>query len=366
MAVNTCLLALAGISAATCTGPADAPYVVASPSFRSILGPDPRLTVVANQSLPLFHEGCIYHPPSDSLFAVSEYFSDPSVNNNVSGQYIVHITKLSSSSPQYNILGDIPLANPISGTRYIHGGADRIVLAVTGNKAPNTGGLFFLDPFPPFDVAPLTTSYGDYPYDGPDDATAMPDGSIYFTDVVYGWLNGRRPQSVLPNMVYRHDPRNNTTRAMADLISRPNCITRSPDGSVIYLGDTGANVGNGTLDFTAQRSIYAHTEGSTPSGTGGSAGPFLKDRRVFALPYVGVADGLKTDTQGNVWGLSTDGIHVWDSSGNFLGKILLDDDQQGGNFGFGKPGEVYIVGGTVLFKLRVSDSVVGIGVYSEK
>ncbi|OIW32822.1 calcium-dependent phosphotriesterase, partial [Coniochaeta ligniaria NRRL 30616] len=341
------------------------PFVIASPACRSILGTNPTLTVVVNQSLLLFHEGCIYHPPSDSLFAVSEYFNDPSVNNNVSGQYIIHVTNLSSSRPSYKILDGLPLANPISGTRYIHGGADKIVLAVTGNKQKNTGGIFFLDPFPPFEVTPLTTSYGDYQYDGPDDATTMPDGSIYFTDVIYGWLHGRRPQPVLPNMVYRYDPSTNTTRAMADLISRPNGVTRSPDGSVVYVGDTGVNIGDGTLDYTSQRAIYAHTARSTVSGKGNTAGPFLMDRRLFALPYVGVADGLKTDTHGNVWGLSTDGLHVWSPSGNFLGKILMDDDQQGGNFGFGKPGEVYIVGGNVLFKLEVANSVLGTGVYTE-
>jgi gluconolactonase len=365
MILNTILVALVGVSVTAGAGAPSSPFVIASPAFRSMLGAHPKLTAVVNQSLPLFHEGCIYHPPTDSLFVVSDYFNDPSVNNNQSGQYIVHVTNLSSSSPQYTILDHLPLANPISGTRYIHGGADKIVLAVTGNKQADSGGLFFLNPYPPFAVTPATTKYGDYPFDGPDDAVAMPDGSVYFTDVVYGYLHGRRSRPLLPNMVYRYDPRSNTTRAMVDLISRPNGITRSPDGSVVFVGDTGVNVGDGTIDYTAQRAIYAHTAKSTPSGTGGRAGPFLTDRRIFALPYVGVADGLKTDTHGNVWGLSTDGLHVWDPSGTFLGKVLLDDGQQGGNFGFGKAGEVYIAGGNVLFKLEVASTVIGTGVHSE-
>lgn len=362
MALTSLVLAFAGATAVC----ADSPFVSASPSFQSILGPNPKLTVVINQSLPLFHEGCIYHPPSDSMFVISEYFNDSSTNNNQPGQYISHVTNLSSSNPHYTILDDIPLAIPISGTRYLHGGADKIVLAVTGNLHNNPpGGLYFLDPYPPFSVTPLTTSYGDYPYDGPDDATALPDGSIYFTDVIYGYLHGRRPRPLLPNQVYRYDPSTNTTRAMADQFSRPNGITRSPDGNVVYVGDTGANVGDGTLDYTAQRSIYAHTVKNTTSGAHGTAGPFLTERRVFALPLVGVADGLKTDTKGNVWGLSTDGLHVWDPNGNFLGKILLEDEGQGGNFGFGKPGEVYITGTTSLFKLQVAHSVVGTGVFTE-
>lgn len=362
MALNAFLLTLAGASVVT----AESPFVINSPIFESILGPNPQLSIVINQSLPLFHEGCIYHPPTDSMFVVSEYFNHPSINNNQPGQYISHVTNLSSSSPHYRTLGDIPLAIPISGTRYLHGGADKIVLAVTGNLQNDPpGGLYFLDPYPPFDVTPLTTSYGDYPYDGPDDATALPDGSIYFTDVIYGYLHGRKPQPLLPNQVYRYDPRTDSTRAVADQFSRPNGITRSPDGSVVYVGDTGANVGDGTLDFTAQRSIYAYTASNTTSGACGTAGPFLTDRRVFALPLVGVADGLKTDTRGNVWGLSTDGLHVWDASGNFLGKILLEDEGQGGNFGFGKPGEIYITGTTALFKLEIADSVIGTGVFTE-
>lgn len=341
-------------------------YVTASPIFKSILGASPRLTVIVNQSLPLFHEGCIYHPPTDSLFVSSIYFEDPSVNNNQTGQYLTRVTNVSSSNPQYEVLDHLPLANPISGVRYLHGGSDKIVLAVLGNmKNEPPGGIYFLNPYPPFNTTPLTTSYGDYPYDGSDDATVLPDGSIYFTDLIYGWLEGIKPAPVLPNQVYRYDPKTNTTRAMADQFSRPNGITRSPDGTVIYVGDTGANVGDGTLDYTAQRSMYALTAKNISSRGSGSVGPFLTERRVFALPQVGAVDGMKTDTKGNVWGLSTDGLHVWDSSGNFLGKILLDTAEQGGNFGFGAPGVVFIGGTTVLLKLEIADSVVGTGVYTE-
>ncbi|KAH8822075.1 hypothetical protein F5884DRAFT_817285 [Xylogone sp. PMI_703] len=364
MALKAFLPALVSASAAAAT--AASPYVTASPAFKSILGSSPKLTVIINQSLPLFHEAFIYHPPTDSLFVTSTYLTDPSINNNQTGQYLTVVTNASSSQPQLQILDQLPVANPISGTRYLHGGADKLVFAALGNMQNDPpGGLYFINPYAPFNTTPLTTSYGDYPYDGLDDATALPDGSVYFTDLIYGYLHGLKPEPVLPNQVYRYDPKTNTTRAMADQFDRPNGITRSPDGTVIYIGDTGANVGDGTLDYTAQRSIYALTAKSTPSGTGDSAGPFLTDRRVFALPLVGAADGIKTDTEGNVWGLSTDGLHVWDPSGNFLGKILLDDEGNGGNFGFGKPGVVFIGGTTALFKLEISKSVVGTGVYAE-
>ena len=342
---------------------AESPYVVASPAFNSIPGRNPTVRVVFNESLELFHEGGIYHPPSDSLFVTTSRIQDPSINNNKEGQYLVHITNLSSTKPQFKVLPDLPLANPITGGRYQYGGTDKIAIAALGNmELDPPGGIFALDPYPPYEVTPLTTSYGDYPYDGPDDATVLADGTIYFTDLFYGLIEGIKPKPLLPAQVYRYDPRTNTTRAMADQFLRPNGITHSPDGKVIYVGDTGVNYGDGNLDYTAQRSIYALTVKNTPSGAHGEAGPLLTDRRVFALPLVGAVDGIKTDTKGNVWGLSTDGLHVWDSSGNFLGKILLEDVGVGGNFGFGKPGEVYVTGTTVLFKINISKSIIGTGV----
>ncbi len=64
---------------------------------------------------------------------MSEYLQDPSINNNVPGQYISRIANVSSTNPQVTVLDDIPLANPISGARYIHGGADKLAFAVLGN-----------------------------------------------------------------------------------------------------------------------------------------------------------------------------------------------------------------------------------------
>ena len=340
------------------------PFVVASQSFTNILGANPKLTLIFNVSQPLFHEGGIYHPPTDSLFAVSDAINDPSIENNQTTQVLVHIANI-SSDPKYTLLTNISISRPTSGARYLHGGVDLIALLGAGNEADNPpAGLYFLNPYPPFNVTPLTTSYGSYPYNSPDDATVFPDGSIYFTDPVYGSVEGLRGPPSLPNQVYRYDPAKNTTRVVADGFGRPNGITHSPDGSVLYVGDTGASIGNGTIDTQGQRSTYAFSVRMLPSGTSGMAGPFVTDKRVFAMPDVGANDGLKTDTAGNVYGQSQDGLHVWNPSGELLGKVLYVDGD-GGNFGFARPGVLYVMGGTVLYKLEVVKTVVGTGVYPE-
>ena len=337
-------------------------FVVASPSFTMILGAKPKITVIFNESLPWFHEAGIYHPPTDSLFAVSDTINDPSIDNNQTTQVLVHVANI-STKPQYTVLTNISLSHPTSGARYLHGGVDHIAILAAGNEQDNPpAGLYFLNPYPPFNVTPLTTSYGDYPFNSPNDVTVFPDGSIYFTDPVYGFENGLRSSPSLPNQIYRYDPAKNTTRVIADGFGRPNGVAHSPDGEVLYVSDTGASIGNGTIDSQGQRSTYAYSIRKLPSGAGGMAGPFATDRRVFAMPDVGANDGLKTDTQGNVYGQTTDGLHVWNPSGELLGKVLYANDN-GGNFGFAQPGIMYLMGATVLYKLEVAKAVVGTGVF---
>lgn len=341
----------------------ESPFVVASQSFTSILGAHPRITVIFNTTLPLFHEAGIYHPPSDSLFAVSDTINDPSIENNQTTQILVHIANISTSTPKYTILTNISLSHPTSGARYLYGGVDLIAILAAGNEQDSPpGGLYLLNPYPPFNVTPLTTSYGDYPYNSPNDLTVFPDGSIYFTDPVYGFENGLRGPPSLPNQIYRYDPVKNTTRVIADGFGRPNGIAHSPDGGVLYISDTGASVGNGSIDSQGPRSTYAFSIRKLPSGAGGMAGPFATDRRVFAMPDVSANDGLKTDTQGNVYGQTAGGMQVWNPSGELLGKIIYEDDD-GGNFGFAKPGVMYLMGATVLYRLEIAKTVVGTGVF---
>jgi sugar lactone lactonase YvrE len=44
---------------------------------------------------------------------------------------------------------------------------------------------------------------------------------------------------------------------MADGFGRPNGIAFSSDQKTLYVGDTGALVGNGTINTTGPRTIYA-------------------------------------------------------------------------------------------------------------
>lgn len=360
------LVAAAGLAIGVPVDKSQTPFKAYNSSFVSIVGSSPSIEVLFNLTQPLFHEGAVYHPPTHSIFVATDTIHNSSIANNASGQFILHITGLNTTTPEYTILDDLAsvLPNCAGGVRYLHNGTtatDLVAFACTGSLT-QPGGIFTFDPYNPTvsSVKALTTSYGGYRYNFPDDLTALPNGDVYFTDPAYGFYNGYTPKATLPSQVYLYSAATNTTRVVADGFGRPNGITHSPDGKTIYIGDTGANIGNGTIDYEGQRSAYAYDVVDY------AGQPFLTNRRVFAMSLIGAFDGLKTDTIGRVWGyagsaLGSTQLEIWSPGGDLLGTIKLAGEV--GDMGFGESGEVYAMSGNLLFRINVDESVIGTGVF---
>lgn len=51
----------------------------------------------------------------------------------------------------------------------------------------------------------------------------------------YGYLNGFRPEPLMPNQVYRLDPTTGAVRVVADGFLRPNGIALTGDGKIAYV-----------------------------------------------------------------------------------------------------------------------------------
>jgi gluconolactonase len=143
------------------------------------------------------------------------------------------------------------------------------------------------------------------------------DGSIWFSDNGAGtrgnYLGHTAPQE-LPFRVYRIDP---TTGAMTVAVDqaqqqRPNGLAFSPDESRLYVVDTPGG------DKTTY--VYDVVDG----------GAKLANGRVFFNQMPGYADGIRCDTQGNVWcgfsgGEGEDGVAVYAPDGTLIGRILLPE-----------------------------------------
>lgn len=102
----------------------------------------------------------------------------------------------------------------------------------------------------------LVSSFHGRPFNSPNDVVVHSDGSIWFTDPIYGWEQGIRPRPRLPNQVYRFDPATRGIRAMADGFGRPNGICFSPDEKIVYITDTDWIHGDGSTDEMRASHMY--------------------------------------------------------------------------------------------------------------
>ena len=211
-------------------------------SFKAILGPHPTLELVLEvQDYPFAHEAGVFIATSNELFITSNPFVGES------GEKKVQISKISlgdSATPakQEEIDSDlIHMGN--GGVNYENG-----ILFCAQGSLSHPSGLFKMSSQPPYATEPVLTSFLGRPFNSVNDVVIHSDGSIWFTDPIYGFEQGYRPRPALPNQVYRYDPSTGGIRAIADGFGRPNGICFSPDEKMVYITDTDWLHGDGTTD----------------------------------------------------------------------------------------------------------------------
>jgi len=174
-------------------------------------------------------------------------------------------------------------------------------------------------------TTPVADAFAGRALNSPNDIVVRSDGTIWFTDPSYGHLQGFRPRPTQGDYVYRFDPRRSRLSVVAADFDKPNGLAFSPDESVLYVGDSGANHEPGTYDPSRPHHIRAFDV----------SGPVVAGGDVFAVTQPGFPDGIKVDEAGRVYASCFDGIQVFDQRGALLGQITLPGAV---NFTFGGPG----------------------------
>lgn len=216
-------------------------FNVADSAFRKLLGPDASIRMcLEDKSKPWAHEACVYIPSTSDVFVTSNRLVESD------GTSKVIITKINIKDEPFTreeVMTDIPMAN--GGVNFLAG-----VLFCAQGTLSFPSGLIYMEARPPYKTMPIVESFNGRPFNSLNDVVVHNDGSIWFTDPVYGFEQGFRPPPKLPNQVYRFDPARKSIRAMADGFGRPNGISFSPDQSVVYVTDTDIVHGDGTIDRT--------------------------------------------------------------------------------------------------------------------
>ena len=101
---------------------------------------------------------------------------------------------------------------------------------------------------PPYKRYTILDNYHDRAFNSPNDVIVHSDGSLWFTDPIYGFEQGFKGTPQLPSQIYRFDPKTGDTRVVADGFGRPNGLCFSPDEKTLYVTDTDWIHGDGTTD----------------------------------------------------------------------------------------------------------------------
>ena len=187
-------------------------------------------------------------------------------------------------------------------------------------------------------VVAIADRYEGKRLNSPNDVAVKSDGSIYFSDPPYGLTAefGVLGEQELPFQgVYRLSPDGETLTLLADDFEKPNGLAFSPDESLLYIDDTdGAHV----------RVFDVNPHGSISNG------------RMFAEltgDEDGNVDGMKVDSQGNVYVTGPGGVSIFDPSGDKLGRIDIPEVAANMAWGDADWKTLYITASTSLYRIRL-------------
>ncbi|MFQ6029733.1 MAG: SMP-30/gluconolactonase/LRE family protein [Dehalococcoidia bacterium] len=283
----------------------------ASPGFNRIVDPEAKLDRIAHGHI--FTEGPVWNTRDKSLVYV-DIIGDT-------------IWKWQPG------VGATPLVHPsgkVNGLTYDRQG--RLLIAGWTSRS-----ITRMDP--DGSIATLASRYQGKKLNTPNDIVVKSDGMIYFTDPPGGLYIVAMGVDDLQQYldysgVYKLDPESGDLTLVTDDVPGCNGLAFSADESKLYVNDTAAR--------------HIKVFDVKPDGT-------LGPGRIFAVlegEEPGIPDGMKVDTEDNVYCTGPGGVWVMDSAGNYLGRILVPEHASNMAWADEDWKTFYITGRSSVFRIR--------------
>ena len=186
----------------------------------------------------------------------------------------------------------------------------------------------------------LIDNYRGNRLNSPNDAAWHTNGWLYFTDPPYGMpgLENDPARELNYNGIYRLSP-DGEIQLLERNQTRPNGLVFSPDEETLYVANSDAE----------NKVWYAYT---VIHGIIGNSRIFYD---VNDQSSEGAADGMKVDTEGNLFATGPGGVWVFDPDGTHLGTIKPDEVPA--NVAWGDDGStLYMTARTGLYRVTLSTS----------
>ena len=195
-------------------------------------------------------------------------------------------------------------------------------------------------------VTVLVDSFDGKRLNSPNDVVVKSDGSIWFTDPVFGILGdyeGYKAEPELEPNVYRLDPASGKMTVAAEGVLGPNGLCFSPDETLLYIVESRG---------VPNRKILAYdvTDG----------GRKLANKRVLIDAGPGTPDGMRCDVDGNLWcgwGMGSpdlDGVMVFNRDGKPVGRIALPERCANVCFGGLKRNRLFMAASQSVYALYIN------------
>ncbi|MFH1198103.1 MAG: SMP-30/gluconolactonase/LRE family protein [bacterium] len=175
----------------------------------------------------------------------------------------------------------------------------------------------------------LATHYDGKKLNSPNDLAVKSDGAIYFTDPPYG-INSSQAELNFSG-IFRISPTTGAVQLLDKSLYRPNGIALSPDETKLYVNDSEA------------RKIYVWDIVDST----------ITNKKLFAyMNPAGNADGMKVDTEGNLYSTGPLGVWIFKPDGTVIDTVLVSGQTTNCGWGDADRKTLYITSGTAVYKIR--------------
>ncbi len=217
---------------------------------------------------------------------------------------------------------------------------DSLILCQHGDRQVAKMNASLTDPKPSY--IPLAESYQGKRLNSPNDAAYRRSrGDLFFTDPPYGLADQDKDieKEATANGVYKVSA-SSVVSLLVDSLTRPNGISFFPGEKKFLVANSDPS-----------RAIWYEFEMGQDS---------IKSARIFydatsnTATEKGLPDGLKIDSNGNVFATGPGGVWIFDSTGKALGRIMLPEASANCAF---SPDEktLYITADMYLLRVKMRD-----------